>query len=190
MRLDSSKIICMHDLKEGCHQMFSLVFETFWDQIYHYQLKKTKDVDSAIELTQQVLVKLWRYRASMDEELTIEQQVFQKCKQVFIDWLRSEAKKRIYQVELDNSFDIADDHIPEFAYSLKHDVYKAIQTLPPKRKEIFELKHIHGYSYKEIAENLGISVKTVDNQLLKANIHLRKILHTYMLLVFTNYMIK
>lgn len=190
MILKNNKTICIHDLKEGCHQMFSLVFETFWDKIYHYQLKKTKNVDSAIELTQQVFIKLWKYRSSLDEDLTIEQQIFQKCRQIFIDWLRKESSKRIHQVELDNSFDIADDQNPEVVYSLKHDVYKAIQTLPPKRKVIFELKHIHGYSYKEIAEDLGISVKTVDNQLLKANIHLRKILHTSMLLMVSNCMIK
>jgi|GEM_PF-6826638 len=39
-------------LKEGNHEMFNLVFETYWEKVYHYLLKRTKDVDCSMELTQ------------------------------------------------------------------------------------------------------------------------------------------
>ena len=67
---------------------------------------------------------------------------------------------------------------------LRSSLSAALNQLPEKRKKIFELKHIHGYSYKEIAEALGISVKTVDNQLLKAISDLRKSLSSSQFVLF------
>lgn len=177
-------------LQNGCHDTFSAIFDTHWDKVYYYLLTRTKDIDHAIELTQQVFIKLWRYKDSLSEDIPLDKQLFRKSRQIYIDWLRQESRKREYLIGIDETYDVPHPSDAESIYSLKYDLEKAIESLPKKRKQIFELKHIYGYSYKEIAEYLGISVKTVDNQLLKANIQLRKILSTSICIVLGEHLIK
>jgi RNA polymerase sigma factor (sigma-70 family) len=164
-------------LQDGDYESFNFIFNNYWNKVYMFLLKKTKNIEIATELTQIVFIKLWRYRATVSCDLPIEQQLFRKSRQVFIDWLRTESKMRDRRVELDVLDGLCNSENDELRLTLKYDLYKAIDSLPRKRKEIFEMKHIQGFSYKEIADSLGISVKTVDNQLSKANIQLRKILH-------------
>lgn len=177
-------------LQEGDVQVFNDVFEMYWEKVYIYLAKKTGNNDAAKDLTQLVFIKLWKYKHQLTDQISLNEQIFRKSKQIFIDWLRQELRTRARLV--------LPETLPELAHfdtslensEIRRDIYNALQSLPPRRKEIFELKHIHGYSYKEIASLLGISTKTIDNQLHKANLQLRKILHAaiYMaVLSETNY---
>ncbi len=164
-------------LINGSEIVFNEVFEMYWYKVYTYLVKKTKSTESAKDLTQLVFIKLWKYRHHISEDIPLNKQIFRKTKQILIDWLRQESRRRsrfTANTALTQNIiaDLAIENIDR-----NTDLLNAIVTLPPKRKEIFELKHIHGYSYQEIAQLMGISPKTVDNQLSKANLHLRKILH-------------
>ncbi|NII82142.1 MULTISPECIES: RNA polymerase sigma factor [unclassified Pedobacter] len=163
-------------LKTGSDVAFKAVFESSWEKVYRYLVNKTRDADQAKDLTQLVFIKLWTYRLSLSDEIPLDTQIFRKTKQVLIDWLRAEMRKREYIFS--NSPEATDSSWDQINHQtdITNHLYWAIDKLPPKRKEIFELRHIQGYSYKEIAEKLGISTKTIDSQLVKANIQLRKIL--------------
>ncbi len=163
-------------LKEGDYRVFNDVFEAYWNKVYIYLVKKTKNSEVAKDLTQLVFIKLWKYRQTLSDQIGLNEQIFRKTKQIFIDWLRQELRNRNHIMAVDNLPQAGAILANEENLETKRDIYIALQTLPPKRKQIFELKHIHGYSYKEIAAALKISVKTVDNQLTKANLQLRKLL--------------
>ena len=164
-------------LKNGNHQVFREMYEENYRKVFQYFILKAKNESVAQDLTQQTFIKLWVYRGSVDVNLTIDQQLFRKAKQVFIDWLRTQA---VYRKRFEKNINFAENKEealfvnPAPENELKFTLKVAIESLPEKRKRVFELKHIEGLSYKEIAEMLGISVKTVDNQLMKATAHLRK----------------
>ena len=161
-------------LKSGDHKVFKAVYEDAHVRVYHYFLNKLHQEDQAKELTQQTFIKLWNYREDLAESLSMDQQLFQKARLVYIDWLRKEATQRKYfsaelmQEEIQDA-----QHQPSLESRQK--LEWSLRSLPPKRRKVFELKHIHGYSYKEISEFLNISVKTVDNHLLKATVQLKKV---------------
>lgn len=159
-------------LKEGNHQAFTDVYDKWKRKVYHYCLKRTQDTEAAKDLTQQSFIKLWKYRRQLDESISLERQLFQKVRQVYLDWLKKEAQRRKHFAESPDTKENAP--VYQMNPELRSTLSAALNQLPEKRKKIFELKHIHGYTYKEIAEALGISVKTVDNQLLKAIHELRK----------------
>lgn len=161
-------------LREGDHESYRKVYELFHQKVFGYFLSKTKNEEDAADLTQQSFIKLWKYRNLLTTTCTIEQQIFQKCRQVFIDWLRVKATERKH---IDDSADVSlaenQQHVV-ISFENSNDLESSLNHLPPQRRKVFELKHKQGYSYKEIAHRLGISVKTVDNHLMKATAQLRK----------------
>jgi RNA polymerase sigma-70 factor (ECF subfamily) len=171
-------------LKEGNSKAFTDVFDIWKHKVYSYFLKKTKQQEAAKELTQDTFIKLWKYRELMDTSVSLDQQIFQKARQVYIDWLRKETS---YRQHFDTPVNIPFEPtspVNSNSHELRDAIHAALNRLPQKRKQIFELKHVHGYSYKEIAESLGISVKTVDSQLLKALSQLRKSLGSTHFVIF------
>ena len=170
------------NLKEGDHQAFTDAYDRWKQKVYHYCLKRTQDPEAAKDLTQQSFIKLWRYRRQLDEAISFERQLFQKVRQVYLDWLKKDAKYRKHFSTTQEAND--QSGIYQMNPELRSSLSAALNQLPEKRKKIFELKHIHGYSYKEIADALGISIKTVDNQLLKAVSDLRKSLSSSQFVLF------
>jgi RNA polymerase sigma-70 factor (family 1) len=171
-------------LKEGNSKAFTDVFDLWKDKVYSYFLKKTKQQEAAKELTQDTFIKLWKYRAQMDTTVSLDQQIFQKARQIYIDWLRKETSYRRHFDTPENIPLEPTASINAASHELRDAIHTALNSLPEKRKQIFELKHVYGYSYKEIAESLGISVKTVDSQLLKALSQLRKSLGNTHFVIF------
>ena len=154
-------------------QNFRLVFDQYYDRIYSGFLKKTQSHELSQDLTQQTFIKFWRYRESYTPELSVEIQLFRKGKLVFIDWLRKESKDRqmIDTLKQQNSIPLN-----ELSSDLKDSLNKAIDQLSPVRKEVFSLAYIEGYSHKEIAQKLNVSVRTVETHVYKSLKQLRKVL--------------
>ena len=78
-------------IKEGDAFIFSELFNDYHQKVYFYILSKSHSQYIAEETTQLTFIKLWKYRASLDESLPISQQVFRIAKTTFIDLLRKEA---------------------------------------------------------------------------------------------------
>jgi RNA polymerase sigma-70 factor (ECF subfamily) len=74
--------------------------------------------------------------------------------------------------------------------SIPERLEKAISHLPPMRQKVLRLSHLQGYAYKEIARELNISEKTVDNHIHKALKQLRQILSSllFILLLFSKFL--
>ena len=152
---------------------FREVFHQYYDRIYTGFFKKTGSHEIAQDLTQQTFIKFWRYRESYTPELSMEIQLFRKGKLVFIDWLRKESKERELSQSLNDGYKIP---VSDLSSDLKETLDKAIGQLSPVRKKVFQLAYIEGYSHKEIAEKLNVSVRTVETHIYKSLQQLRKVL--------------
>jgi len=151
---------------------FREVFYKYYDRIYTGFFKRTGSHEIAQDLTQQTFIKFWRYRDSYTPALTVEVQLFRKGKLIFIDWLRKESKDR----QMIQGLSQAKIPVNELSVDLKDALHQAINQLSPVRKEVFNMAYIEGYSHKEIADKLQISVRTVETHVYKSVKELRKIL--------------
>lgn len=160
-------------IKEGNNFAFKELYIQYRQKLYNYFLKKTNSVEDAKDLVQVTFVKLWQYRASLSEDYLPDQQVFYIARTVFIDYMRKENKlnKIKASVKVKNNTLQTDDPAQEF--DLASLLQAKLSGMPSLRKRVFELHKLEGYSYKEIAEILSISVKSVDNNLAKALKYLR-----------------
>jgi RNA polymerase sigma-70 factor (ECF subfamily) len=164
-------------IKRGDEFAFEQAYNECRGKVYAYFLKKTKSPEDAMDLLQTAFLKLWKYRKSLSEEYLLDQHLFHISRTVFIDFLRKQSRENKIKHA---PAELIAMHTPPYAYisgefDLKAQLNGVLASMPETRKKVFELHKIYGYSYKEIAEQLSISIKSVDNNLTKALRQIRRV---------------
>jgi RNA polymerase sigma-70 factor (family 1) len=169
-------------IKNGDTFAYEQAFLLYREKVYFYFYKKTKSGDDAKDLLQTTFLKLWQYRHSLSEDYLLEQHLFQIARTVYIDYLRQENKVMKVRKALSEKLEqTAVFYYTPSDFDLHARLYETLTEMPDQRKKVFELSRLEGYSYKEIAQMLSISVKAVDNNLAKA---LRQIKKAFIALLF------
>lgn len=135
-----------------------------------YALRLVDDADTAEDMVQDAFMKAWIYIEKGGEIDNFTAFMYRTLRNVCLTWLRGKrdmlGEEYIPEVEeedIDTSFRDAQ-------------IWKAIDDLPEKCREIFLMSKRDGLTNEEIADELGISVKTVKNQMTKAFQRLREAL--------------
>ena len=177
----------IYALQQGDSFAFQQIYTQYSHKVYFYFKKKTSSEEDARDLLQTSFLKLWQYRMSLSEEYSIEQQLFHIAKTVFIDYLRKENKLAQLQKDMTIKSRQEEGANPSLSYGIASQLTAALSVMPYTRRKVFELNRLQGYSYKEVAQLLSISVKAVDNNLSKALQQLRKQLIVSLLLIICFY---
>ncbi len=140
----------------------------------HFARQFLNDSELAEETVQDMFVKIWEKRESLNIETSVKHYFFRSVRNHCLNQIQHEKIKKQYaKVVLES----ANHEISPEQYFIEVDLVKrieaSIEALPPKRKEIFRLSREQGMKYKDIAETLNISVKTVEAQMGLALKHLR-----------------
>jgi RNA polymerase sigma-70 factor (ECF subfamily) len=157
-------------LKLGNQFAFEAVFHAFHPKVYGYVLQKTHSAYIAEEVVQLSFIKLWHYRESLDPDLALSAQVFRVVKTTLIDQLRKEAvRSRLLEAAPRPVSSL--DRLEE--KELAERIQRVVRNMPGVRQRVFAMSRFKGMSYKEIADTLSISVRTVENHIAQAIKQLR-----------------
>ena len=161
---------------------FEQLFRVQYAPLCGYARKYIDDPDQSEEVVQEVFVNLWQKRDSIEVTSTIESYLFRSVRNTCLNILKHfkvrEKHKDGITTSYDNSSNQADNRVLEL--ELMNQIEELISGLPPERQKVFKLSRFEGMKYKEIAEELGISVKTVEAQMGKALKYLRENLSEYL----------
>lgn len=153
------------------YRQFQVAFRTWYTLLCNYAFTFTKDADVCEDIVQDLFIKIWEHRRGLLEEASLRYYLFTAVRNNCISWLRKEKQLAIVQWTDDDTVAVTPDYPVERAGEGRDErllLRQAIDQLPPKCKEVFLLSRFGKLSYKEIATDLGISQKTVENQLGKA----------------------
>jgi RNA polymerase sigma factor (sigma-70 family) len=174
-------------IKGGDAFAYEQAFVLYRDKVYFYFLKKTKSPEDAKDLVQVTFLKLWQYRQSLSPDYSLEQHLFQIARTVFIDYTRKQIKLSNLRKSVKEQFESNPSYVYTLSeFSLHTRLHSVLSSMPALRRKIFELNRLQGYSYKEIADALSISVKAVDNNLTRAMKQLKKIFILLLILANTS----
>jgi RNA polymerase sigma-70 factor (family 1) len=163
------------------YRQFQAVFDTYYNSLCNYAFTFTKRAESSEDIVQELFIKIWEDRRELLTENTIRYYLFTAVRNNSISWLRQE--KKFVLVEWNEREEayagtMEPVTIPASRYISGEEepgtkdyhglLEKGLEELPPKCREVFVLSRFSHMTYKEIASGLGISVKTVENQLGKA----------------------
>jgi RNA polymerase sigma-70 factor (family 1) len=159
----------LNSLKNGDHLAFDKVYDTYYKKVFRFYLKRVTIHDTAKDLTQQCFIRLWNARHTLSESHSIDKQLFIIAYHTFLNHLKKAAKEAGLKKTLageKHGDQSTQEH--SVSFELKDRISGIIDTLPPVKKKILELKLLKGYTNKEIARTLSISCKTVENHVTKA----------------------
>ncbi|HTF27688.1 MAG TPA: RNA polymerase sigma factor [Flavitalea sp.] len=153
-------------IQKSNEAIFTLAYQQYHARLYFYFLKKTQSESTGADLVKTTFIKCWRFREQLNPEISFSLQLFRIAKTTFIDLLRQKARERLVSLEACNSVnDIVDE--PAATHPYLDQVKATLDKISPERSKIIQFR-LQGLTNPEIAQHLGISKKTVENQLNKA----------------------
>lgn len=160
----------MQLLQQGDAQAFSILFERYWERLTDYAYKRLQLREEAEEVVQELFINLYERRQELDIHTSLEAYlhtaVRNRVYSRFRTWMRQQKAFLVANLE---DVDYALPPADTAAYKdLETHMGKALQKLPEKCRAAFLLSREQGHSYKEIAQQLGISVNTLEKHIGKA----------------------
>ena len=171
---------------------FERLFKEHFVHLCNFANQYVHDLDTAKDIVQKVFVSLWENRAGIDSRKSVASYLFTSVKNRSLNYIRDQKKYRSHTLDLDcGDFEIAISDDEQDIQELKDRIKKALSTLPEKCRLVFEMSRYQQMKYREIAEELSISQKTVEAHMTKAMKSLRANLREYspLLLFLLNWII-
>ncbi len=150
-------------------QVFEQAFKTHFRGLHAYAYTILKDDALAEETVQQVFYKIWERKERLAIESSVKAYLYRAVYNESLNHLKHRKVKATYQAHVmrtNNSSEQGSRKIQ--AKELEERLRKAMNELPEQCRTVFQLSRFEGLKYQEIASQLHISVKTVENQMGKA----------------------
>ncbi|HMF74002.1 MAG TPA: RNA polymerase sigma-70 factor [Flavitalea sp.] len=163
------------DIRNDDGLAFDALFNRYWVRLYKIAFRQLNDEAGSLEIVHDVFVSLWNRRKELEINVfpnflltAIRYQIYSRSKS---PKLSIAYKADFYETDHQSELNSGDMRLRDFELQRKLDHY--LNQLPKRCHEIFHLSRIEHLSNQDIAERLGVSKKTVENQLTVALKHLR-----------------
>ncbi|MDP4679792.1 MAG: RNA polymerase sigma-70 factor [Cyclobacteriaceae bacterium] len=179
--MEDQSDIFVSRLRNKDKNAFEIVFNQYYKTLCGYANKYLDDTDVAEEIVQEVFVKFWEKCESIAPDSSIKSYLYRSVHNTCLNHIKHLKVRDNYrqyvmvkmETESYNFFDDVEDT------NLEKKIYDAIDELPPQCQKIFKLSRFEGLKYQEIADHLGLSIKTIEVQMGKALKVLRQKLRAY-----------
>ncbi len=150
---------------------FDALFRAWYAPLCRYASGLTDgDLDEAEDVVQQVFIKFWEQRAELTVHWSVKAYLYKMVHNRCLNRLRDARIRdqyKMHQVKvLENRFESPGEQLAEQEVSNR--LKQALAALPPQCRQVFELSRFEALKYREIADQMNISVKTVEAQMGKA----------------------
>ncbi|HLL43886.1 MAG TPA: RNA polymerase sigma-70 factor [Segetibacter sp.] len=165
----------MHDqvtatLGRTDEKVFEQVFKTHFKALHSYAYTILKDDAIAEEMVQNVFFKLWEKKEQLDIQTSLKAYLYKAVYHESLNYLKHQKVKSVHQAYAMHSTahtsNLAEKKLLQG--ELENKLQMAMNDLPEQCRTIFQLSRFEELKYREIADTLGLSVKTVENQMGKA----------------------
>jgi RNA polymerase sigma-70 factor, ECF subfamily len=176
--------IQIEGLKNGDRAVFEQIFRTYYPELCGFSLRYLVDPMVAEEVIQDLFCKLWQRKHELVITVSLKSYLYRAAVNHSLNHIRHNEMQRRH-------FEYVGFEVDEMDGGIHHEsdgeldglVQKALLELPEKRREIFEMSRFEGLKYHEIADRLGINIKTVETQMTRALDFLRHRLKEFITII-------
>ena len=180
--MDLSSIQLLNTLRAGDITAFEMIFKTYYQLLCNYAYGFVHDRDEAEEIVQTTFLSVWEKRESLAIHTGVKPYLYAMVRNAALNLIKHE---KIKQQHAAVEMAVAEKSVESvtrtvMASELEERILKALNKLPEQCRLVFKLSRFEELKYAEIAEQLNISVKTVENQMGKALRIMREQLKDYL----------
>lgn len=177
MRLETDHIVL---IGEGNQRVFQSIVYNYSDPLLIFSMGFVRKREIAEEIVSDAFVALWNQRSRIAEIRDLKSYLYILVRNGSISYLRKASGRK--EISLENLRDfytlpLTSPENDEISDDILEQINKAIEQLPPKCKMVFTLAKVQGVKYKEISTILDISVKTINNHIANALVHISQSLN-------------
>jgi len=163
-------LLIFKQIKDGDIHAFETLFRSCYEPLCRYACRFVENMDIAEEIVQDLFYVLWKDRQNLNIFTSVNGYLYRSVKNKSLQQLEKETVRDAYRTTVaeNTSIEIRTPQ-EELEYKeLEQLIWETLRQLPERRQKIFRMNRIQGKKYNEIAEELNISVKTVEAEISKA----------------------
>jgi len=173
----------------GDEETYIFLFREYYVSLCSYSRRYVGRKDVAEEIVSDTFLKIWETRESLQINTSVKAYLFQAVCNNSLNYLRKLKKEQTldeYFLETSSEnigFASISEEVEEQSLTMdgiSEKIEDAVNLLPEQQQKVFRLKRFEGKKNKEVAEIMGLSIKTVEMHLSKATLNLRKNLKNYL----------
>jgi RNA polymerase sigma-70 factor (ECF subfamily) len=151
-------------------QEFEQVFKSHFKALHAYACTILKEEAQAEELVQQVFFKLWEKKDQVNITQSVQAYLYRSVYNECLNYLKHQKVKKAHQSHTLHTANESSEHGAKelVAKELRSKIDDALKQLPEQCRTIFQMSRFEELKYREIADKLNLSIKTVENQMGKA----------------------
>ncbi|MGF1669011.1 MAG: RNA polymerase sigma-70 factor [Balneolaceae bacterium] len=163
--------IIVNGIMNGDEDAFRKMFEIYYPGLCLFATKYVKNTGYARDIVQEVYLKIWDNHSDFEINSSLKAYLYQAVRNQSLNYLKKHKRTQNLEEQYANQFSVQtdfqtagrSDELPVEKLSKK--IWECVDLLPERRKTVFILSRKHGLTYPEIAEVMGITRKTVENQM-------------------------
>ena len=168
-------------LKQGDEGAYRTLVHHYQDRLFKVAYGILLDREEAWDIVQDVFFSIWKNRDTLNITESVKSYLYRAVHNQGVNYIKRKKLERDYLHTL-NPEPVSENE--ESQIELKRKIHDVVASLPPKRREIFRMNRYEGLKYRQIAERLGISIKTVENQMGSALKYLEQHLKEFLTLIW------
>jgi len=180
--IDKSEALHLHNVRHGDMESFRWVYDTYHHKVHQYCFRFLRNKEIVDEITSDVFVQFWKKRDQLKVDISPGGLLYKIARNYCIDHLRkignSSELKAVFLLQYKESLNNSIEEDIQFKESL-HVIGKVINTLPPKRRQVFQMRFENDMTNDQIAKALDISPNTVRVHLTKASNFIRTYIYSH-----------
>lgn len=172
-------------IRQGNERIFEVIFRKYYQSLCNYANSMLKELDEAEEIVQNLFSGIWEKRTDLEINVSLKSYLYRAVHNHCLNRIKHLKIRSEYEQYANNYFESSYESVSQTVMKneLELKIEEAIEKLPEQCRVIFRLSRFEELKYHEIAEQLGISPKTVENQVGKALKILRVELAEYLPLI-------
>lgn len=180
--MSASEALLIQQMKDGNQAAFEKLFYEHYEMLCRFGFKWIQDSDQVEEIVQEAFVGIWEKRDALNITGSFRSYLFSTIRNACLNYIKHMKVRNEHQSHVlassNANLDSADRLLE--ASELQSAINRAVEELPERCRAVFKLSREEGKKYSEIAQELDISIKTVENQMGKALKTLRAELKDYL----------
>ena len=156
--INSSDNVLVSRIRNDSREAFKLLYNRYNKKIHYFSLRYLG------------FISIWEHRKSLDERMSVKSYIYRSSVNYIYNYLKKKAiRARFIETELQKDEVLSNQTLDQvLLHDLEKSINSIIEKLPPQQKKIFRLSRLDGLSHEKIAQQLDLSVRTVENQIHRA----------------------